>query len=131
MLAEELQLPCVSFVDAIEPASQGLLLRRQTDAGWERIQTTLPVVVTITNNEFNVPRIPKIRDIMQSKRQPITRWTLADLGLADLASETPASEVIDLVIPQKQIECQFVQGETLEEKVVAFARSLAQSIQGG
>src|SRR5918997_1493053 len=33
LLAEELGLPCVSFVDSIEAAAGGLRLRRQTDAG--------------------------------------------------------------------------------------------------
>ena len=93
LLAEELGLPCVSFVDRIEAAGGVLRLKRQTDTGWEVIEAAPPVVVTITNDEHNVPRIPKVRDVMMSYRQPLTKWTLDDLGLdaAEARAGTPTT----------------------------------------
>src|SRR4029434_5572047 len=82
LLAEELGLPCVSFVDRIEKIQDRLRVRRQTDSGWEILEAEPPVVVTITNDEHNVPRIPKVRDVMMSYRQPLVTWTLEDLGIA-------------------------------------------------
>src|SRR5919112_5688715 len=82
LLAEELGLPCVSFVDTVEAAGGVLRLKRQTDAGWGLIEATPPVVVTVTNDEHNVPRIPKVRDVMMSYRQPLAKFTPEDLGLA-------------------------------------------------
>src|SRR6266508_3653884 len=79
LLAEELGLPCVSFVDHIEATNGKLLLKRQTDTGWEVFEATPPVVITITNDEHNVPRIPKVRDVMMSYRQPLKTWKLEDL----------------------------------------------------
>src|SRR5262249_13165497 len=70
LLAEELGAPCVSFVDQSEANEGGFVVRRQTENGWEKLTAKPPLVVTITNNEFNVPRIPKTRDIMMSARQP-------------------------------------------------------------
>src|SRR5215213_4329302 len=81
LLAEELGLPCVSFVDTVEQAGGTLRLKRQTDSGWEVFEAAPPVVVTVTNDEHNVPRIPKVRDVMMSYRQPLTKFTHADLGL--------------------------------------------------
>ena len=84
LLAEELGWPCISFVDQLEPgpaASNTVRVRRQTEDGWEILEASLPLVLTITNNDRNVPRIPKTRDVMKSFRMPLTRWTLADLGL--------------------------------------------------
>ena len=124
LLAEELGLPCVSFVDTIEPAGGGLRLKRQTDSGWEVFEAVPPVVVTVTNDEHNVPRIPKVRDVMMSYRQPLTKFTPADLGLAGDGNDY--YEVADLSIPQKETRCDFVSGDTLEEKVEAFARRIAQ-----
>lgn len=121
LLAEELGLPCVSFVDRIEPAGAGLRLRRQTESGWEVIEARTPVVVTITNDEQNVPRIPKVRDVMASYRQPITTWTLGDLGVE--AANT-YSEVVALTVPEKETRCDFVGGDTLDERVSAFARRI-------
>ncbi len=126
LLAEELGLPCVSFVDSIETAGGTLRLRRQTDTGWELFEAVPPVVVTVTNDEHNVPRIPKVRDVMMSYRQSLTTWTLDELGID--ADEARAGntfyEVAELGIPQKEMRCEFVAGDTLDEKVEAFARRI-------
>ncbi len=128
LIAEELGLPCVSFVDHIETADGGLRLKRQTDTGWEVLEATPPVVVTVTNDEHNVPRIPKVRDVMMSYRQPLTKFTHDDLGLT--ADEARAAntyyEVAELFIPQKETRCEFVSGDTLDEKVEAFARRIVE-----
>ena len=128
LIAEELGLPCVSFVDSIESAGGALKLKRQTDTGWEIVEASPPVVVTVTNDEHNVPRIPKVRDVMMSYRQPLTKWTLAELGLD--ANEARAGnsyyEVTELFIPQKETSCEFMTGDTLDEKVEAFARRIVE-----
>jgi electron transfer flavoprotein beta subunit len=126
LIAEELGLPCVSFVDRIDSANGTLRLKRQTDTGWEVLEAVPPVVLTVTNDEHNVPRIPKVRDVMMSYRQPLTTLTLDELGIE--ADEARAGntfyEVADLSIPQKETRCEFVDGDTLDEKVEAFARRI-------
>jgi electron transfer flavoprotein beta subunit len=128
LMAEVLGLPCVSFVDSIESADGKLRLKRQTDTGWEVIEALPPVVVTVTNDEHNVPRIPKVRDVMMSYRQPLTKWTLDELGIK--ADEARAGntyyEVAELLIPQKETRCEFVKGDTLDERVEAFARRIVE-----
>ncbi|HEY0406282.1 MAG TPA: electron transfer flavoprotein subunit beta/FixA family protein [Pyrinomonadaceae bacterium] len=126
LIAEELKLPCVSFVDSIEAIDGKLRLKRQTDTGWETLEAETPVVLTVTNDEHNVPRIPKVRDVMLSYRQPLTTWTLEDLNIkADEArAGNSYSEVIALAVPQKETRCEFVTGDTLDEKVEAFARRI-------
>ncbi|MFN0085267.1 MAG: electron transfer flavoprotein subunit beta/FixA family protein [Blastocatellia bacterium] len=126
LLAEELGLPCLSFVDSIEAGGGGLLVKRQTDNGWERADAKPPMVATITNNEFNVPRIPKTRDIMMSSRQPITKWTLEEIGVdaEEIRAGGGYSRVVDLAIPAKEVACEFVSGDTLEQKVDELARRI-------
>jgi electron transfer flavoprotein beta subunit len=128
LLAEELRLPCVSFVDRIEPADGKIRLKRQTDTGWEVVEAEPPVVLTITNDEHNVPRIPKVRDVMMSYRQPLTIWTLDELGIN--ADEARAGntyyEVAELGVPERETRCEFVAGDTLDEKVEAFARRIVE-----
>jgi electron transfer flavoprotein beta subunit len=126
LIAEELGLPCVSFVDRIDFDNGKLRLKRQTDTGWEVIEAQPPVVVTVTNDEHNVPRIPKVRDVMMSYRQPLTTWTLDDLSIR--ADETRTGntyyEVVELFIPQKETHCEFANGDTLDDKVEAFAKRI-------
>ncbi len=126
LLAEELGLPCVSFVDSVELAGNVLRLKRQTDTGWELFEAAPPVVVTVTNDERNVPRIPKVRDVMVSYRQPLTKFTPADLGVGGEANGY--YEVAELSIPQKETRCDFVTGDTLDEKVEAFARRIVKAV---
>ena len=124
LLAEELGLPCIAFVDHIEEKDGKLILKRQTDTGWEVFETTPPLVVTITNDEHNVPRIPKVRDVMSSYRQPLKTLKLLDLGL-DSVTNNSYYEVVELFVPQKETQCEFVQGDTLNDRVAAFAQRIA------
>ena len=128
LLAEELGLPCVSFVDHLEASNGKVSLRRQTDTGWEVFAATPPVVITITNDEHNVPRIPKVRDVMASYRQPLKTWKLADLGIPFSAGSNSYYQVSELFVPQKETRCEFVAGDTLDEKVGAFARRIVEVV---
>ncbi len=80
------------------------------------------MLVTITNCEGNVPRIPKTRDVMKSYRKPLTTWSVDELGVD--TTETVA-EVVELSIPEKDVVCEFVEGDSVEEKVDAFASKIA------
>ncbi|MEP6708210.1 MAG: electron transfer flavoprotein subunit beta/FixA family protein [Pyrinomonadaceae bacterium] len=128
LLAEELGLPCVSFVDRVESSDGKLRLKRQTDTGWELFEAELPVVVSVTNDEHNVPRIPKVRDVMMSYRQPLTQWKLDDLDIApdEARAGNTYYEVAELSIPSKESRCEFVAGDTLDEKVETFARRIVE-----
>jgi electron transfer flavoprotein beta subunit len=129
LLAEELGVPCVSFAESFEPAPEPSRVRvkRQTDGGWELLEAATPLVVTVTNHEHNVPRIPKTRDVMQSYRKPLTKWALADLGIDPLTAHGHY-EVARLFIPQKETRCEFVSGDTLEAKIDAFAKRVTEVI---
>ncbi|MEP7270495.1 MAG: electron transfer flavoprotein subunit beta/FixA family protein [Acidobacteriota bacterium] len=128
LLAEELGIPSISFVDQIEANGDRLLIKRQTDLGWERFDAKPPLVLTITNDEHNVPRIPKTRDVMMSFRQPMTKWTIDDLDLNQTEVRQGATyfEVADLSIPVKETRCELVSGDTLEERVSRLADRILQ-----
>lgn len=129
LLAEELGVPCVSFAESFEPAPEPSKVRvkRQTDSGWELVESATPLVVTITNHEHNVPRIPKTRDVMQSYRKPLTKWSLADLGIDPLTADS-FYKVADLFIPQKETRCDFISGDTLEARIDAFAKRVTEVV---
>jgi electron transfer flavoprotein beta subunit len=129
LLAEELGVPCISFAESFEPAPEASKIRvkRQTDSGWEVLEAATPLVVTITNHERNVPRIPKTRDVMQSYRKPLTKWNPGDLGI-DAGAADGYYKVANLSIPQKETRCEFIAGDTLDAKIEAFAKRVAEVI---
>ncbi len=128
LLAEELGIPCISFAESFEPSAGKLHVKRQTDSGWEQFEAATPVVLTITNHDKNVPRIPKTRDVMQSYRKPLTKWPLADLAI-DPATGGDFYQVAELSVPRKETQCEFVAGDTLEDKIDAFAARVSQVIR--
>ncbi len=123
LLAEELGLPMVALVDQVTASGPGVSMRRQTDYGSDTVETTGSVLVTITNCEGNVPRIPKTRDVMKSYRKPLTTWQAGELGVD---SGDTIAEIVELSIPGKEVACEFVEGDNLDEKVDAFARRIAE-----
>ncbi|HEV7920384.1 MAG TPA: electron transfer flavoprotein subunit beta/FixA family protein [Thermoanaerobaculia bacterium] len=123
LLAEELRLPCIAFADTLSMDGGKLRVKRQTEWGWELFEAETPVVVTITNDEHNVPRIPKVRDVMLAHRQPLTQFTLAELGVS---AANDYYEVEELFIPKKESACELVAGDTLEQKVDVLARRLVE-----
>lgn len=124
-LAEALKIPMVSFVDSIKATGSEIELRRQTDDGWERFQVQAPFLATITNSDNNLPRIPKTRDIMKSARLSIEVETLSSLGVAPVAEESPRVQVEALFVPENTVECAFVEGDSMAEKVEQLAEQMA------
>ena len=114
LLAEELGLPCVQFADSIQP---GLRIRRQTETGFEIVEAQPPVVVTITNDEHNVPRIPKVRDVMMAHRQPLTKLEV-DVAPSDYY------EIVELSIPQKESRCELLDVDGLAQRIAEITAAL-------
>jgi electron transfer flavoprotein beta subunit len=126
LLAEELGMPMLAFVDRLEASDGQVRVRRQTEAGYETAEGRLPVLVTITNHEGNVPRIPKTRDVMMSYRKPLTKLSLADLGLDadEIRAARSHYEVVELFVPEQDVQCEIVEGDSVEERVEHFAHRI-------
>ena len=72
------------------------------------------------------PRYPNVRAIMQSKKKPVTVWTLADLGIED-ALVDPRARRTRLVRYRPKPARQggrIVEGETVAEAVAATVELL-------
>lgn len=128
LLAEELSLPCFSFVSRIETAGAGRVrARRLLEDGYETVEAPLPLVAGIVSDDSNVPRYAKLKDIMAAARKPVPTWTLADLGVeADLvgaaACRVPLSGV---ATPERESSrCELMGGETAEEQAARLAARL-------
>ncbi len=127
-LAAELDFAYVSFVASIsqEAEKNTLRMRRQSDEGWEVIDCQLPAVATITNDEGNQPRIPKVKDNMLAFRKTIPAWGAADLGVQPGALDQPHAELesVKLYIPVADRQCDIISGENAEEKAAELAQRL-------
>jgi len=81
MLAQRLGLPQVTLAGKIEIDGSAVRAERDGDTGTEVIEAPLPAVVSVTD-QINDPRYPSFKGIMAAKKKPVTRLTLAELGLS-------------------------------------------------
>jgi electron transfer flavoprotein beta subunit len=79
-LAELLGLPSVTFATSLDVQGGALHAERQTAAGSETVACPLPALVTVTTGVAE-PRYPSLKGVMAARSKPLSRPTLADLGL--------------------------------------------------
>ncbi|WP_122260946.1 electron transfer flavoprotein subunit beta/FixA family protein [Ornithinimicrobium cerasi] len=80
MLAERLGLPQVTFASELTVEGSTVRIRRDDETASETIESTLPAVVSVTD-QINDPRYPSFKGIMAAKKKPVQTWSLADLGV--------------------------------------------------
>ncbi len=121
VVAEELGLPLVSFVTTINQKDDKVFFDRVTDEGRERVEASPPLAVTVTNDEGNTPRIPKVKDIMMANRKQISKESVGELPASDFM------EIISLDIPSSDVVCEFLDGNEPADKVNRLVEKLKES----
>ena len=116
-LAEKMGLPCVTLAANMEAGDGKMRLRRPIEGGYEVLETTTPFLATMMNDDSNVPRYVSVRGLRKAMRSEIPVWSAADLGLdpAKLGSDTAQIDMEELFVPQREIRCEFIEGETGSE----------------
>jgi electron transfer flavoprotein beta subunit len=70
-LAENLGIPCISYVQKLTIGEDGrILAERRVEEGVEVVEAPLPVLVTVLP-EINTPRIPGVRDTLTASKKPV------------------------------------------------------------
>lgn len=116
MLAEYLELPCVSNVVNIEVVDDShIKVSRLGDAGTEILEVELPAVITVSDS-INEPRLPQMRGIMMAKKKAIETMDLSALGISigEVGGETPASEIVEFMASQTRAAGQKFEGDAAE-----------------
>ncbi len=70
MLAEYLDLPCVTVVAELEVQDGKVVAHREVEGGVEIVEAPLPAVVTTTKGKHE-PRYPSLKGIMAAKKKPL------------------------------------------------------------
>ena len=80
MVADRLGANQATFAGELGVQGDKVRIRRHSDAGAEVIETTLPAVVSVTD-QTGEARYPAFKAIMMAKKKPVTTLGLADLGV--------------------------------------------------
>lgn len=70
MLAELLDLPCVTVAAQVEMDGGTAVCHRETEGDTEVVETGLPAVISITKGAYE-PRYPSLKGIMAAKKKPL------------------------------------------------------------
>lgn len=89
MIAEQLGLPLVGGLNAVELGNGTVSGERSGDSGSLQVTAQLPAVVTVTERTAEA-RFPNFKGILTAKRKPVTTLSVADLDVA----ATPAHAVV-------------------------------------
>src|SRR5438128_4566581 len=93
-IAYFLGVPPVTFAKEITIEGDKITIKRQSEAGYDLVESTLPALVAVSSG-INEPRYPQLKGIMAAKKKEIKVYTAADLGLApDQVGEKGAREKV-------------------------------------
>jgi electron transfer flavoprotein beta subunit len=128
ILAKILDLPCVTVAKNIELSEGKAVIERVTDDGHEVISTSIPAVITISN-ELGEPRYPTVKQTMRARKVKPTIWKGEDLDLPAEILGAPDQKIklVKLFKPVLDVECQMIQGNTPEEMGANLATVLRES----
>ena len=85
-MAEVLGLPSITFAKSVVVADGVVRVNRQTESGYDEVECSLPVVVSVTAGVVE-PRYPSFKGIMAAKSKPVDVVTAADLGVTPVSWE--------------------------------------------
>ncbi|MET8284432.1 electron transfer flavoprotein subunit beta/FixA family protein [Streptomyces sp. NPDC005132] len=80
LLAERLAVPQATLLSEVSVAGGQVTGRRDSDAASERVQASLPAVVSVTDQSGEA-RYPSFKGIMAAKKKPVDSLDLSDLGI--------------------------------------------------
>jgi electron transfer flavoprotein beta subunit len=125
-VAELLGWPSLTFAKHIEIADGKATIQRQTEAGYDVVEASLPAVVSVTAGVVE-PRYPSFKGIMAAKNKPVDEVKVADLGLtADQVGWAGArQEIVNVeAAPAREAGEKIEDDGTAHERVVAFLEQL-------
>jgi electron transfer flavoprotein beta subunit len=121
-LADLLRLPVVSQAASLELGDGTVTAKRQTEYGYDVIETSLPAVVA-ASDAINEPRYPSLKGIMGAKKKPFETLAAADVGLAaeEVGEAGSRTEVLSLADPPSRGESVRIEDDgNAAEKIVEY-----------
>jgi electron transfer flavoprotein beta subunit len=117
-VAELLGWPSLTYARKVEIGDGKVTIERQTEAGYDVVDASLPAVVSVTAGVVE-PRYPSFKGIMAAKNKPVDQVSASDLGLGgDQVGWAGARQEITKVEPAPARQA----GEKVEDDGEAFQR---------
>ncbi|MHB1681807.1 MAG: electron transfer flavoprotein subunit beta/FixA family protein [Bacilli bacterium] len=123
-VAELLGIPHISTVTKLEINGGEVVAERDAEGDTEIVSAPLPALVTAQQG-LNEPRYPSLIGIRKASKKPLTKMTVAELGLDAQAIASRAS-VVALFLPAAKGAGRVLEGDTTARAQTLF-RELRQT----
>ena len=119
-VAERLRRPVVSQASELTISGGVVHVKRQTEFGYDVIETALPAVVAVSD-AINEPRYPSLKGIMGAKKKPSDSLSLADLGLdaSEVGEAGSKTEVLALGSPPARADARKIEDDGNAAQAIA------------
>jgi electron transfer flavoprotein beta subunit len=106
-IGEFLEMPVITFAKSVEADGSRIRVERVLDDGFETVETSMPCVVTISN-ELGEPRKASLRETMRAAKKPVAMWDAESLGVTrDSFGESHSRQTRErLFIPERGKKCE-------------------------
>src|SRR3954462_14370172 len=122
-VAELLGWPSLPFAKEVHLEGGTAKIQRQTEAGYDVVEASLPAVVSVTAGVVE-PRYPSFKGIMAAKSKPVDQVGTGDLGLAADAIAPDQTITSVTAAPAREAGEKIEDDGTAFEKVVEFLDGL-------
>jgi electron transfer flavoprotein beta subunit len=120
-IAEILGLPSITFAKSISTDGTTVQVERQTEEGYDEVESPLPALVTVTAGVVE-PRYPSFKGIMAAKGKPVEELKVADLGVDGISI---TQEITDVTAAEERKAGEVVTDEgDAHERIVQFLEQL-------
>lgn len=123
-IAEILGIPSITIAQKVEINEGKVRVERVVSDGYEVIETSIPVLVT-TSNEVGDLRSPTMTALMEAQKKQFTVWNAQDLGVE--LSQAKRANMLKLFIPVHEVKVEIVEGENPEEAAENLALKLREN----
>ncbi|HXW33264.1 MAG TPA: electron transfer flavoprotein subunit beta/FixA family protein [Acidimicrobiales bacterium] len=125
-VAELLGMPSITFAKHVAVENGTVKVQRQTEAGYDDVESPLPAVVTVTAGVVE-PRYPSFKGIMAARSKPVDELTVSDLGLGagDVGATGAREKVVEVDAAEERQSGEIVVDDgQAYERIVSFLEQL-------
>ena len=125
-IAAILGLPLVTIAKKIEADNGKIRVEKVTADGYEVVETTMPALVTVSN-ELGEPRYATIKGIIAAKNEEPMVWKPGDIGIdaAKLGAAGRRLKLRKIFQPAHESHCEMIAGADDEDAGTKLAQKLA------
>ena len=126
-LAENLGIPQIFYGIDVKVEKNKIKVKKETENGYQIIETRLPALVTISKGPSNIRRLSSMKNIIQARRKPleIINADQLDIKKERLGLNGSYTQVINIFAPPSKETGEIIDGTDpakAAEKMMAFLR---------